>query len=407
MNLDNKFKSVSGAATVEILKSLLDYISDIDGVNLIINEKYEVGYPNYNKQFKMDFEIIFEDFENEKWLVEATSSVRSDRVYGVEFFADHIRKIDTDVKEIFLVTPDTVNKTDIRSLELYSNNIHSNKYKSFLSDVLTIFDFGNRVLYHATQKISTSKRSNILGKFAEEFIVFILNNENNLLLWNDYDNRRKIVKSFTFDKYKKVLESFGLEFGKDKVYTIFATKKIQKLKNKGYPKTDILVNIFLSNTQHIKRKISVKNTDKESVSVHQGSIDDLIYALKCFGYTISGDFDRALHSLQQYGGIEKLKQYAYGDYKLLLDELKNYNVELVEFFIFGENSPQVIQSEQIADSILYYKNFQIQNKEDYIISYLNEFKNSGQYGTPFKWTYQKSSDLGKSVQIKGFTNNKK
>ena len=64
MNLDNKLKSVSGAATVEILKSLLDYISDIDSVNLIINEKYEVGYPNYNKQFKMDFEIIFEDLKN-------------------------------------------------------------------------------------------------------------------------------------------------------------------------------------------------------------------------------------------------------------------------------------------------------------------------------------------------------
>lgn len=45
--------------------------------------------------FKMDYQICFHDFSDEIWLIKPTSSVRSDRVYGNEFFAQNISIIES------------------------------------------------------------------------------------------------------------------------------------------------------------------------------------------------------------------------------------------------------------------------------------------------------------------------
>lgn len=406
MNLDNKLKSLSGVASTELLNNLLAFLSEIPDVNISINKKYQVGYPGYLPQFRMEYEIIFNDFDGEKWLVQPTSSIRSDRAKKVEFDAQNIRILDKKVNRIYLVAPDSLNSDDIRSLKNYSTNIHSGKYKSFLTDVLTIFDLGNEILYYSTSKIATSKRSNILGKFAEEFIVFLLNDSNNFILWNDYNNNFRTTKSFTFDKYKTILESFGLVHGRDKIFTIYASTNIPKLSNGGLPKTDIIVYLSLSNTAYIVRKISVKNTDKTEVTVHQGNVVDIIAAIETFNKTnISIPLRDALIDQQKYGGINDLKKFASSSYNTLNTELSKYNKELVAFSIFGECSPQTFTSSQVADSILYYRNFQIFDKSTYISDYIEKYASNGQYGTPFKWTFQKSTDKGKRVQLKGFTNN--
>lgn len=408
MNLDNKLKSLSGGATVEVLQNLLEYLSEISDVNISINRNYKIGYSGYLPQFGMEFEIIFNDFDGEKWLIHPTSSIRSDRAKKVEFEAQNIRILDDKVTNIYLVAPDSLNADDIRELHNYSKKIHGNEYKSFLTDVLSIFDLGNEILYYATSKIKPAKKSNILGKFAEEYIVFLLNDSNNLILWNDYANNFKTIKSFTFDKFKIILESFGLVAGRDKIYTIYSTTNIPKLANSGLPKTDIVTYISLSNTQYIVKKISVKNTDKKEVSVHQGSVTDLIQAIesstKC---EITIELKDALFDQQKYGGITKLQFIAPKSFEILHEELPKYNKELVAFSIFGDNSPQLVDSRQVADYILYYRNFQIFDKETYIDEYIDLHTKNGQYCTPFKWTFQKSADLNKSIQLKGFTNNKK
>ncbi len=408
LNLDNHFKNLAGLATKEAVAVLLDYISNIDGVNITVNRGYKIGYPNYEKQFPMEFEIIFNDFDDEKWLIAPTSTIRTDRVHKVEFYANHIRLLDYSVTNIYVVTPDTLSRTEIKAISNYSKKIHSGKYLSFLTDIISIFDLGNKILYKATSKIKTAQRSNILGKFAEEYVVYLLNDHDNLLLWNDYDSFSKTTKSFTFDKYKLILESFGLIQGKDKIFSIYASTNIPKLTNNGLPKTDIATYITLSNTAFIVKKISVKNTDKNEVSVHQGDVKDIIQAIETsLGVTISTSLKNALDDQQKYGGIKDVEKYAKVSYDTLIAELPKYNNELVAFAIFGDNSPRIVDSKQIADIILYYRNFQSFDKHTYIDKYIKEFADKGQYGTPFKWTFQKSSDKGKSIQLKGFTNNKK
>ena len=408
LNIDNHFKNLAGLATKEAVAVLLDYISNIKDVNISVNRKYKIGYPNYEKQFPMEFEIIFNDLGDEKWLIAPTSTIRTDRVHKIEFYANHIRLLDYDVTDIYVVAPDTLSIKEKNAISNYSNKIHSGKYLSFLTDIISIFDLGNKILYKATSNINTSKRSNILGKFAEEYVVYLLNDYDNLLLWNDYDRFFKTTKSFTFDKYKLILESFGLIHGKDKIFSIFASTNIPKLANKGLPKTDIATYITLSNTAFIVKKISVKNTDKNEVSVHQGNVADIIHAIETsLGVIINPNLKSALFDQQKYGGIKEVKKNAKVSYDTLIAELPQYNKELVAFAIFGDYSPLINDSKQIADFILYYRNFQIFDKRTYIDRYIREYADRGQYGTPFKWTFQKSSDKGRSIQLKGFTNNKK
>ena len=90
--------------------------------------------------------------------------------------------------------------------------------------------------------------------------------------------------------------------------------------------------------------------------------------------------------------------------KILEESLKLHNRELIEFFIFGLNSPLVNNKIQIADLIIFTNKFAVWNRDDYIKYYMEEYSEKGQFRTPFKWTYP-SKKRGKKIQIKGFSNN--
>ena len=96
-NIDNQQKTLSGKASNLTLAEVLDYISKIPKLNISVSKNYMVGYKNCEQQFKMDYKICFHDFNDEIWLIKSTSSIRSDRLYGNEFFAQNIKIIDDKV----------------------------------------------------------------------------------------------------------------------------------------------------------------------------------------------------------------------------------------------------------------------------------------------------------------------
>jgi len=400
-NIDNQKKSLSGSASNLTLSELLQKIQEIPKLNVSVKKGYSVGYENYEKQFKMDYAITFNDFDNETWLVKSTSSIRTDRIYGNEFFAQNIKLVDKNVKKIFVVVPNSITEKELKNKNDYSNKIHSETYVSFLDDVLTFSELKDFVLSHASEKLSQGISANILGNNAEDSIVHLLTDKNNILLWNDYAKHSQTIKSSTYHWFSQILKVSGVS-EQDTVLDIVATNSIPKLSNRGYPKTDVSFTIT-TEQEEITKNISVKNTSADTVTVHEGAVDDIILALNLDS---SSSLANSLKEFQAYGSAKGLKENNEVAYNTLVDEIHKYNKELVNFFMFGVNSPLVNNPIQVADIILYTKNFEVISRDLYVDEYIEKYSSKGQFETPFKWTYP-SKKRGQKVQIKGFTNNKK
>lgn len=197
-----------------------------------------------------------------------------------------------------------------------------------------------------------------------------------------------------------VLEKLGLSEGCNKIVKIVATDKIPLLTNRGKPKTDVNVKIE-TDTGEIFSNISVKNSSKKTVTIHEGSVSDIIEALKL---PAADPLAQALRDFEEVGSKKNLSlKYPHSD-KILDERLKRYNKELIGLFIFGLNSPLVNNNIQIADLIIFTNNLAVWNQKDYIQYYNDAYSSKGQFGTPFKWTYP-SKKRGQKIQIKGFTNN--
>ena len=402
-NRDNFEKFKSGVASKLELDNLLKLtIEEIREINIDIKKVYSIGYPGYEKQFKMDYQLIFHDFEDENWLIKSTSSIRSDRIYKNEFFAQNIRKIDKKVSKIFIVVPDSsiIKKEELNQKLNYSSKISSNTYKSFLDDILTFSEFKNLLIEYATSKINQGNRSNILGNNSEVNIINLLNDKNNLILWNNYEKNYKNIKSSTYSMFAMILKTVGLFPNKNNLINIEATKDIPLLNNGGKPKTDVKFEIK-TNTGISVHTVSIKNSAEKIVTIHEGSVEDIIFCLKI---SKESDTARALKEFQKYGGFKALKEYNFCAYKILESNLKKYNKELIDLFYFGIGSPLITSQIQVADMIIYTKKFEIFTREAYVDKYIKSYSKLGQLNTPFKWTYP-SGKKGKKIQIKGFTNN--
>jgi len=398
MNSDNKIKNKSGKQAKLLVSEMLNDLKGELDINIEIENNYSIGYPNQEKQFKMDFLVRFLDFDNEQWLIKSTNSIR-ERIYGTEFFAQNIRLINENVTNIYVIVPDSIPDAEMKNKNNYSLKTNSYKYTSFLSGVLTVNELRQKIIEKATQNIAQGLRSNILGNNAETSIVNLLNDSKNSELWNNYENTKQTIKSSTYTMYKLIFENLNLKEGSDKILKVIATNNIPLLSNRGKPKTDVFV-IIKTDTQNLTMNISIKNTSKKTVTVHEGSVSDLICALKLSKQDL---LVQSLIDFEKVGSKKNLiAQYCCSD-KILEKELKLYNRELVEFFIFGLNSPLVNNKIQIADTIIFTNKFAVWNRNKYVDYYVNKYKNKGQFGTPFKWTYP-SKKRGQKIQIKGFSN---
>lgn len=398
-NKDAIQRNQSGQKANELIEHMLSDVVRINGVNIEFNKGYAVGYPGKQKQFKMDYELVFPDLGSKRWLVKSTNSVR-ERVYGVEFFAQNILKIDDLVEKIFVVVPDSISEKEMLNKTRESKKRHNPTYVSFLTDILTVNELRKLILEETLANIPQGSRSNITGKDGEENLIELLNDRSNLLLWNNFTEHNVLYKTSTFPIFKEILIKSGFIFGETLLTNVHAEKEKSRLLNNGQPKTDIFLKI-LGEGCVSEHSISVKNTNSKSVTVHEGKVIDLISALDI---NKTSNLAEALLMFEKLGSEKVLKERNIEMYKTLHYELKEFNKKLVEFFIFGLNSPLIANQRQISDIIIYTNKFDVFLRDEYVDYYINNFKSKGQFGTPFKWTYP-SKGKGKKVQIKAFTNN--
>lgn len=398
---ENQIKYKSGQGVKKLIQNVLEPISDDPNFNIKFSSNYTIGYPNKEKQFKMDFKVVFPEFDNETWLIKGTSSVRNDRIYGNEYMAQNIRLIDDNVTNIFLVVPDSISEKEQQNAKRYAQKIKKETYVSFITDVLTINKLARKIVTKATENMPQGRKANVLGSNAENSAVSFFTDSKNRKLWNDYTNSSRTIKSSTYVLFKTVLLAIGLTEGVDIIKTITASSDIPRLSNNGLPKTDLTVCIELFNSQKIIRNISIKNSSAKEVTIHEGDIVDLILALRI---DHESSLANALLKFQEEGSRKRLLETNPNSVDVLDSKLSSYNEKLLEFFIFGNNSPFVTDPVQIADMIMFTNKFEVFNKDEYSAYYLESYSHRGQFGTPFKWTYP-SKKRGLKFQIKGFTNN--
>lgn len=397
---ENQIKSKSGKEVKTLIHNVLQPIADAEHFKVNVSANYAIGYPEKNKQFKMDFQVEFSEFNDEKWLIKGTSSARSDRIYGNEFMAQNIRIIDPKVSKIFLVVPDSISKSEQKSAINYASKIKSGTYTSFITDVITVNELARKIISKATINMTQGTKSNILGNNSEQSIVNLLNDKNNIALWNDYTIASRTTKSSTYVLFKTILLAVGFVEGIDIIESTKASTDIPRLSNNGYPKTDVTVE-FKTKEKFFRQNISIKNTESKEVTIHEGDIRDLINALEI---DFSSPLALALLNFQEVGSRKRLLEEYPDSVEILDNQLRHYNETLLGFFVFGDKSPLVTDSKQIANMLIFTHNFETYTKSEYIQYYLEAYKSKGQFGTPFKWTYP-SKKRGNKFQIKGFTNN--
>lgn len=393
---DNKRKALSGVAVKKLLVKTLKDLSSNSYINIMYQMDFYTGYNGYSKkQFKMDALIQFKDSNDEIWLIKTTSSIRSDRVKGNQFDAQNIRKINPKVKKIYLVTSDFADSKETYYRKKYSEDIKNGKLYSEIDDVISFNALSLLIRDKALENLSQGVRANVLGEETEERIMRSLNNEDNIELWNGLLDSNLLPKSVDYELFEEILSTYGIDNNDEVITSLYATTDIPLLEGRGQPKTDVHCEVN-TNKNLFNINISVKQTSAKKVTVHEGFMKDILDLLEL---DMDSNLGIALLRLQECGGKLKLKDKYLESYTLLESELYKYNEKLIKFFIFGIGSEQ--NNIQIANMLVYNKTFKAMTVNE-TVNHMSKY--SGQFGTPFSFTYP-SGSRGKKIQVKAPTNN--
>src|SRR5699024_7246641 len=236
------------------------------------------------------------------WLIKTTNSIRSDRVKGNQFDAEHIKKLNDKVSKIFLVTSDFADAKEVSNRKKYSEKIRNKQLYSVIDDVISLNNLSMKIREKALENLSNGRRANVLGDESEQMLVHSFNNEVNIEMWNKIKNHTS--KSQNYEIFEEILITHGLDKKNEIIKAITATSEIPLLINKGQPKTDVSCRVITNIKKH-DINISVKQSNKRNVTVHEGFMEDL---LEDFNISRASDFGLALMRLQECGGQINLKE---------------------------------------------------------------------------------------------------
>ena len=383
MYQDNADKYESGKSGKENLGKLVEFLKSKKYIKKY-QKDYKRGYQQYDdKQFHYQYLIEFEN--QECWILQSTTSVRSDRMNIHQWNSEHLKRLNTYIKKAYIVHPDDLPEKEKNALELYRNQIKSGKKYSSIDDILSISELYNYTEEYVKQLVE-NKGSFFAksGNHFESWICTILNNEENFERWK---NDNKILKGLDYQHYLQIMSSLELE--KDEIHSVHATNKIPKLENGGKPKTDILLEV---NTERgkVNYTFSCKKCSKDRVSVHEYTAKQFIEMLEIKDKELAN----AIYDFQREGCIKSMNKESVS---ILNERMKNYNDKLAKWVFSGCG-----EGIQCADYLITYKNeqgeFSIHKINDYI-SLLKKQNVKGTFGTFFLWTYP-SGRRGERIQLK-------
>ena len=384
----NADKTLHGKNARDTLEDILLECKKYSYIKEVIKD-YRCGYAEYDdKQFYCNFVIVFQD--DMKWIVNITTSFRSDRLKGNQWDTYNIKEIDHSISKSVLVYPDDLSEDDKDDFLAYKFKIVNHVHFSAIDEIVGQGELFEMIENYANGKLSTGVKKDKQGNNFESYIASILSSGANLKKWNGND---PTAVGMQFDVFENIVRCFALD--KSKVVGIKATsdkKEIGNLLTSGSPKTDIIVTVFLKNDETEHFTISCKKTSAKSVSVHQ-------YTADAFADVLDSKNEKLRNLLNEFQKVGNLRDYGEENAENLRNELKPHLKTLVRWVIGGYGG-KAQNRLQIADYIL------ISDESGIFIHTLDEYtemllrpENESHFGTPFQWTFA-SGRKGKDIQLK-------
>lgn len=429
-NLKKYYSGVQNTQNVE------NILHDLKKRKLIQSFQNNQNFPYKNYEYESQFLINFviKTIDEKFILIRTSNSFRLDRTkthfydfLGVQLFSEFSGEI---VASILLLPDQVSQKTDfINTREKFNHNqfyspaTHWLTYSEFINYIdnyasqtqtALIADKETYKDKEAIQNINSHYKKSFnqmliddsknLGSFYgksgfqfERYIVDILNDEENLLLY-----KKNIKNCYEFEIIVDKIIS-NIKLNKNNILFIKSTDTIVKLKNLGSPKTDIHIKVYTSPSDYYTANLSIKNTISSQVSCHD-------YKAQDFCEVIAPDdtrFCEIVYLFQRFGSWTKLKKHR-GNNKRTIEEdrqtLQKYMTKLIEWAITGKHDQKNIvdADTQIANYLLTRnpKNnaCRIDTADEYCKKLISKM-NSNALGSPFSWTYP-SKQRGKRIQLK-------
>lgn len=385
-NEDNSEKNERGYKGMDSLDNAVDSFVKREYI-VRCEKKYRIGDPRYSEdQFYFQFLIEFED--NEQWILHHTTSIR-DRILEQQWNSEHIKRLNSYVKKAYVVVPDGLKEKEQAIADNYNDKIVNKKIYSALDGVVSLESIYNMVEKKAAGLMESGKAHAILGLHFEEKLVDALNNVEN---WNKWRNSSSTSVGYLFTLFKDVMEKF--ELNPKTVLSVSATNSIPKLKSGGMPKTDVLVKVNTTLGQKTYT-ISCKRSSASRVTVHEYTADMFAQVLNPH----DNELREVLIEFQNAGGINAMMPQSV---ERMSNIITSYREKLERWVLGGEGGegdPETQWANYIIAVDEDSDRYSIKTLEEYIAEYDKQGV-SGQFGTPFQWTYP-SGGKGKRIQLKG------
>lgn len=390
MEHNNTEKQQHGADANRMLESILDR-SKVAGHLKDYTKEFRAGLPDYNPtQFYAPFLITFHD--GDEWALYSTTSVRSDRIKGNLWDSYFIKMIGNSTTLALLVYPDGVSSKDKQEAQNQRKKVRDKAFFYSLDDFVSQSELISMIEKKSLANLSAGQSKDILGKSFEQRVVDTLSSIDNLRKWNTPD---KPIAGTYFETYKSILGSMLTP--DQKIYKIVASSDaevIGKLPSGGNPKTDVLVNIHLTDDTNKVLTISCKRSVAKAVTVHQ-------YKASAFSEVLD-ESDTILASLlTAFQENPSLKDFGLDNSEQLEKALEPHLHKLALWVlagIGGSGDPE----KQWATHLLTYNdesdNFSFYTIDEYYQKLVTQ-NIQGHFGTFFSWTYA-SKQRGKSIQLK-------
>lgn len=404
----NQAKAIHGVENQLMLNKVLDecyrngYISDVQ-------KNFRIGSEKNDKQFYAPFMIQFSN--RTRWVIFATTSMRSDRIKGQQWDAMNLKNLDPSITMAVLTYPnDSVDKDKFKQQDeryVEKNEISSldriwdfNELRQAIQNEFYIGFKDEVQLSNEDENLKTSKQiANFLnhgkiwdieGKNFETQIADILSNTKYLNAWKG-DILPTEQNNYAF--FCQMMSTFDIS--STSVREIHATAKkenIGYLPSGGSPKTDVIAEVVFNNGNNRLITISCKRSKMSMVSVHQYTADTFADVLNENDVQLR----KLLNDFQYYGCLKDLPD---GVEDELTIALKPYIKKLVLWAIGGiggAGNPETQWAQYIVSYQTEKGAFNVHSVEEYCDIICSR---SLMFGTPFGWTFA-SKSKGKNIQLK-------
>jgi len=383
---ENAEKNEHGSKAIDSLELMIDSLQKRDYI-VHYEKKYRLADPNYEEE-QFYFQFLIEFHDTEQWILHSTTSIR-ERVTEQQWNSEHIKRLNAYVKKAYIVVPDRLSEKERQNAENYNNKIIEGRIFSALDGVITQEEAYRRVELKAHSLLDSGRSQALRGLHFEHKVVDALNNTQNLERWKNTSNT---AVGYLYSLFSDIMSKLGIN--KNEVLQVWATSDIPRLPSGGMPKTDVYLEIDTI-TGKQRYCFSCKRSNAEWVSVHEYTADAFAEVLN----PNDGELRSLLIEFQDAGGIRAMNN---GSAVRLEQRLSLYREKLSDWVVGGIGGERNSREQWATHVITFSENtseFHIYTIDEYVKE-CESSNYSGQFGTPFQWTYP-SGGKGKRIQLKG------